>query len=111
MWSIHSGKNNMHFVVIAYDYTDPDALNRRMAAREAHIALSDKEVIEGRQVVAAAMLDDDGKMIGSVMIIDQPSRADVDAWLAVEPYMTGRVWERVEVRPCKIGPSFTSLLK
>ena len=26
--------------------------------------------------------------------------------LAAEPYVTGKVWERVEVRPCRVGPSF-----
>ena len=57
-------------------------------------------------LLAAAMLDEAGQMNGSVMIGDFPDRAALDAWLAQEPYVTGQVWQTVEVIPCKIGPAF-----
>jgi hypothetical protein len=104
----------MQFVIIAHDGDDDNALARRLAARDQHLALSDAAVKTGEQLVGAALLDDAGKMRGSVMIVDYPSRKEVDEWLAREPYVTGGVWKRIEVLPCKVGPSFghvTSLKK
>ncbi len=100
----------MQFVVIARDATDEDALQRRMAAREAHIALSEEALGRGEQILGAAMFDDDGRMCGSVMVVDFPSREAVDEWLKVEPYVTGNVWGDIEVIPCNIGPSFQHVL-
>jgi len=96
----------MQFIVIAQDYAGKDALARRLAAREAHIALSDKAILSGEQIFGVAMLDAEGNMCGSVMIVNFPARSDVDKWLEQEPYVTGKVWEKIEVRPCKVGPSF-----
>ena len=96
----------MQFIILAKDYTDEQALDRRMAARDAHLALSDEAVKRGEQLMGAAMLDDAGKMVGSNMVVEFPSRVELDAWLALEPYVTGKVWEHVEVIPCKVGPSF-----
>ena len=96
----------MQFVVIAYDGTDEDALKRRLAAREAHIALGDKMVAAKKHLYGVALLGDDDKMIGSVMVVDFPSREGLDAWLAIEPYVLGNVWQKIEITPCKVGPSF-----
>lgn len=96
----------MQFLVLGYDGTDDSALERRMAAREAHLALGDKMRLEGTLLYAAAILDDADKMVGSAMICDFPSRDALDQWLKVEPYMIGGVWKKVEVSKCKVGPSF-----
>ncbi|HVE11863.1 MAG TPA: YciI family protein [Elusimicrobiota bacterium] len=96
----------MQFIVTGRDGTDPKALERRMAVREAHLKQADGLKAEGKLLYAAALLDDAGKMAGSVMICEFASRADLDGWLAVEPYVTGKVWAAVEVRPCKVGPAF-----
>ncbi len=92
------------FVIIAKDGRDSEALNRRMAARAAHIRNTDDNIAHFK--MAAATLDASGQMNGSVMIADFPTRADLDAWLATEPYVTGHVWQTIEVLPCHIGPSF-----
>lgn len=96
----------MQFLILAYDATDPDALARRMAVREQHFAVIERYKAAGHMHIGAAILDDAGKMIGSVLVVEFPARAALDAWLAEEPYVTGRVWEKIEVQPCKIGPSF-----
>lgn len=98
----------MQFAIIARDYKDQEALSRRMAAREAHIALSNTAKEKGEQLFGAAMLNEQGKMCGSIMVVELPSRKEVEAWLAIEPYVTGKVWEQIEIIPCKIGPSFES---
>ena len=96
----------MQFLVLAHDGTDSMALERRMAARPAHLELGRCLRAEGRHLYGVAMLDEAGRMTGSVLIVDYPSRAELDAWLAVEPYVTGKVWQRIEVRLCRVGPSF-----
>lgn len=101
----------MQFCVIAYDGEDAEAQSRRMAAREAHIALSDAAIERGEQLAGAALLNDSGAMCGSVMIVDFPSRQELDKWLAAEPYVTGKVWQKIEVLPCRLGPSFSHCQK
>src|SRR5262249_15495384 len=99
----------MQFLVIGHDGTDEHALARRMSAREAHIAMGNKMRDAGTMLYAVARLDDNGKMVGSVLVCEFNSRADLDEWLQEEPYMTGNVWQKVEVHPCKVGPSFVDL--
>ncbi len=94
----------MDFIVRGTDY--PDALERRMKVRQAHIDCIDKLKAEGKALMGVAALDAAGNMCGSHIICSFPTRADLDAYLAVEPYVTGRVWETIEVIPCKVGPSF-----
>lgn len=97
----------MQFLLIAFDGEDELALERRMQSRPAHIAMSDEAIKRGEQLVGAAILSDSGNMRGSVMIVDFSSRSELDAWLAKEPYVMGKVWQKIEVYPCKIGPSFS----
>jgi uncharacterized protein YciI len=99
----------MQFLLIGHDGDDAEALDRRLAAREAHIALGDQMVAEGRMLYGGAILGEADKMIGSVLILDFLSRDELDAWLKVEPYMVGDVWRRVEVLPFRVGPSFVGL--
>ena len=96
----------MQFLIQARDHTDPEALSRRLAVREDHIKTIDELKARGHMHMGAALVDDDGKMIGSVIICEFNDRAELDAWLAVEPYVTGKVWEKIEVSLCKVGPSF-----
>lgn len=97
----------MQFLIIARDGKDDEALNRRMKAREAHIQLGNIMRDEGQLLFGVALLDERQKMIGSVYVVDLPSRKDVDNYLQKEPYVTGHVWEKIEILPCKVGPSFT----
>lgn len=96
----------MQFLVTAYDGTDKDAMERRLAAREEHLKFTEKKAAEGNHLYAAAIMDEDDKMIGSVLIVDFPSREELDNWLKIEPYVMGRVWEKITVQPCKVGAMF-----
>ncbi len=99
----------MEFLIIAKDGTDCDALSRRLTVREKHIALSDEAIQRGEQVVGAAILNEQGQMAGSAMIVDFPDREALQKWLDHEPYVTGNVWQDIQVFPCKIGPSFQNI--
>ncbi len=92
-----------HYLVIAYDGTDAEAMDRRMAARPAHFEGMKPMVESGEVVSGGAILDDAGKMIGSAMMVNFKDRADLDAWLKRDPYVIGKVWQRIEVKPMLIA--------
>jgi uncharacterized protein len=79
--------------------------------REEHIALGDRLVAEGHMLFGTALLDEDEKMIGSMLVLEYPSRKELDEWLAVEPYAVSGVWEKITVTPVRVGPSFVGLHK
>ena len=87
------------FVVIARDGTDEGAKGRRRAARPAHLERSAPLVQRGGILLGGAILDEAGEMVGSVVLFDLPTREDVDAWVAEDPYVTGGVWQEIEVQP------------
>jgi uncharacterized protein len=97
----------MQFLVIGYDGTDEQALSRRLAVRENHIARNDELRDEGKLLYGVAILDDGGKMIGSVLIYEFDSRNELDEWLKLEPYVTGNVWQKIEIQHCRVGPTFS----
>lgn len=99
----------MQFLLIARDGDDEGALARRLAAREQHIALGDQLVASGNMLYGGAILDEAGQMAGSVLVLDFPSRDDVDAWLKIEPYVLGDVWREIDIQPFRVGPSFVGL--
>jgi len=94
----------MQFLAIARDYAD--ALERRMAVREEHVARGNEMRERGELLFAVAILDEDANMIGSLLVLNMASRQQVDEWLKSEPYVTAHVWENIEVLPCRVGPSF-----
>lgn len=90
----------MQFVVIGKDSKDKKAAERRIAVREAHLKLGDEMEQSGHRWYGCVMLDDDGKMIGSMAVMDFTSEKELQEWLKREPYVTGKVWKFVEVYKC-----------
>ena len=89
----------MTFLIVAHDFRDPGAPSRRMQQRPAHMDGVRRMKAEATFLDGGAMLDDQSRMIGSMVLVEFPSRSEVDAWLARDPYVTGRVWEHITVRP------------
>ena len=95
----------MQFIVIGRDGTDENALERRMAAREEHLATAKKMHESGNWLYAAAILNDEGKMAGSMIVCNFESREALDKeWLDNEAYVKGNVWETVEVQQAAVAP-------
>jgi len=90
----------MQFLVIGLDGKDERAMERRLAVREAHIALGDELVESGNMWYGAVLLDDDGNMKGSMLMMDFPSKKELDEWLEKEPYVTGKVWQDLTIHKC-----------
>ena len=82
------------FALICFDR--PNALDLRMATREAHLAY----VGEHRAMlkVAGPMLDESGDMAGSMFIMEAPDRAAVEAFTAADPYSLAGLFGQVEIR-------------
>ena len=91
------------FIILADDYKDENALSRRMAVREDHLARMKEEKDKGNFVIGGARLDDDGKMRGSMLIVNLENEFAVQQWLKVDPYVVGKVWDNIEVRPFKVA--------
>lgn len=96
----------MQFLLIAYDGKDEKALERRMAVREQHLAFARRQQANGQLLYGGAILDDAGKMIGSCGVYDFPDRAAFDAALAIDPYVTGKVWQNITIQPYRVAPLF-----
>lgn len=99
------------FIILAYDAKDADAMNRRMAARQAHLELVTRMRAAGQIIFGIALLDKDEKMIGSMMVGNFNSREECDHWLAVEPYVTQKVWHDITVLDGKLPPTFSDLIR
>ena len=83
----------MDFIITAYD--GENMLDKRMEVRPRHLENMGK--INGKVICAGGMLDEEGKMKGSVMIMDFEDRAALDEYLKTEPYIVENVWEKVNV--------------
>ena len=95
----------MQFVLVAYDGTDKDAMARRMAAREAHLQFGKELYGSGKWLFGAAILDDAGRMIGSMIVCEFESREQLEKeWLSREPYIAGKVWQKIDIHRAQAAP-------
>jgi len=93
----------MQFLLLAYDGTDAGALQRRMKVREEHFRRITLLKKAGEFLCGGAILDDDGKMIGSMIVYDFPDMQSLKECLKDEPYITGGVWEKTEIKPFRLA--------
>ena len=70
-------------------------LGKRMEVRPRH--LEGMARLGGHVICAGGLLDEDGKMKGSALIMDFSDRSELDVYLAGEPYVQEHVWEKIEV--------------
>jgi hypothetical protein len=89
----------MLYVVIAKDGTDPEAVARRLAVREKHLEAVKPAVAAGIVQVGGALLNQEGTMIGSMMILDFESEDAVRDFLSKDVYSKSGVWQNVEIYP------------
>ncbi len=81
------------FVIRAYD--GKGMLNKRMEVRPQH--LKGMEEMRKHVICAGGLLDDEGKMKGSMLVMEFENRQALDDYLAQEPYVVEHVWERIEI--------------
>jgi uncharacterized protein len=93
----------MQFILIAYDGTDPEAPARRLNVRKDHLEKIGKLKKIGECLFGGAILDDDGKMIGSAIVYEFPDRQALDERLKEEPYILNNVWKKIEIKPFRLA--------
>lgn len=93
----------MQFMVTAYDGKDDGALDRRMSVRDSHIEGAKQLKEAGHLIAGGAILDEAEQMIGSTMFVEFDSKAELDQWLASDPYVTGNVWQDISVLPIRLA--------
>lgn len=83
----------------------PDSLDKRAAARSAHLARLKQLQDEGRLLLAgpfpAIDAPDPGPagFTGTLVVAEFPSRAEAEAWLCDDPYVRQGVFAGTSVRP------------
>lgn len=84
----------MFYALIAND--KPGAFEIRKANRDAHLAY-----IKETGVVAQAgpLLDAEGQMCGSLVILDVADQAAADQWAAGDPYAKAGLFSDVTIKP------------
>ncbi len=82
----------MLIALIAHD--KPDALAIRQENRPAHV---DYLKSTGNVFQAGPLLDDDGQMIGSLVILDVTDKAAAQEWANNDPYARADLFEKVEL--------------
>ena len=93
----------MAFLVLIHDH--PDAESRRQAFRQVHLELQKPLVDLGLLIIGGALLDDDGRVIGSAAVLDFDSVAEVEEWFHQDPYFRGNVWRSIDILPFRIADS------
>jgi len=83
----------MQFVITAYD--GEGMLDKRMEVRQRH--LEGMERLKEHLIAAGGILDDDGKLKGSVLIMEFQNREKLDEYLSGEIYVKEQVWEKITV--------------
>lgn len=96
----------MQWLVIARDGTDAEAPARRLKARPAHLENAARLQAAGHLLIGGALLDDAGQMAGSAAVAQFDTRAELDEWLRTDPYVTGGVWQQIEVTPYRVASHF-----
>jgi uncharacterized protein YciI len=87
----------MLFIIHAVDRTD--ALPTRQENYDAHKAfLSDTSSFGVKIVMSGPLVGDDNKtMIGSVFLVEAPSRTEVEAFHKSDPFYAAGIWKTVTI--------------
>ena len=88
----------MQYIITAYD--GKNKLEKRMEVRPRH--LEGMKKLSEHIICAGGLLDDEGRMKGSVLVMEFPDRKALDEYLNTEPYLTEQVWEKVEVEQMNV---------
>jgi uncharacterized protein len=89
------------YLIIARD--GENVLDRRMEVRGKHLDGASVLKANGHFVMGGAMLNDEGNMCGSVMVLQFEDDAAFQNWYDHEPYIVNGVWQDIEVKPFKVA--------
>jgi uncharacterized protein len=84
----------MLFALLCTD--KPNSLDLRMKIRPDHIAYLNG--LESQAKFAGPFLDDEGKMCGTLVVIESENREGAEKIVANDPYVLGGLFAKVEIR-------------
>ena len=88
----------MQFLIKAYD--GDGMLEKRMEVRPRH--LEGMKVLGKQIICAGGLLDDEGRMKGSALVMEFENRAALDEYLKNEPYVIEGVWRKIEIETMNV---------
>jgi uncharacterized protein len=91
----------MLFLVIAKDGTDAEAPARRQRVRERHLEGARTLAESGTLQLGGALLDAQGTMIGSALVVEAEDEAAARRLLEADVYHREGVWQSYEIHPFK----------
>lgn len=83
----------MQFVITAYD--EEGMLEKRMKVRPLH--LEGMEKLKEHLIAAGGLLDDEGRLKGSTLIMEFQNRKELEEYLSNEIYVKEHVWKKITV--------------
>lgn len=89
----------MLYLILAHDATDDQAPARRQRVRPQHLEGVRPLARDGRLQVAGALLDEEGAMRGSMLLLEAEDEAEVRTILERDVYAREGVWARFEIWP------------
>ena len=88
----------MQFLIKSYD--GEGMLEKRMEVRPRHL---EGMMVLGKQIICAGgLLDEEGRMKGSALVMEFENRAALAEYLKNEPYVVEGVWQKVEVETMNV---------
>jgi len=88
----------MLFAVTRHD--KPNSLDLRLSERPRHLGYL--ETVLDKIMYGGALLDDAGKQIGSILIIDVPDAAAADAFAIADPYVDAGLFATTSIRQFRL---------
>ena len=90
-----------YFVIHALDA--PGMTEVRLTNRPAHRARLRQHDHPVRVRIGGPLLDNEGQMCGTMLVIEATDRAEVEDYLAKDPYMLAGVYQNVSLRAFNWG--------
>ena len=81
----------MHFVIHALD--KPDSGGTRAFVRDRHLEYIRKVEI----LIGGPLLDENGEMCGSLIVVDLPDKASAELLVAEDPYTVAGLFDHVSI--------------
>lgn len=88
----------MPFHIYCIDDPEKPGLRDRMRAKHLEYMIAHKD----RILFGGPLKGRDGRSVGSAFALSYETRAEVDSFLANEPYATARLFLRVEIHPMAV---------
>ena len=92
----------MQYIIRAYD--GPGMLEKRLAVRQRHLENIGR--VKGKILCAGGLLDGNGEMKGSVLVMEFANRELLEEYLESEPYRKEQVWEVLDI-PLRVSSAVT----